>query len=86
MIGSVPSIALSAPRKFRGIGLAAVSTALAPRAVLGWQRLVFALQVRRERRALRRVGDALLADIGRSRADAECEAGRAFWDLPRHRD
>ncbi|MEO0567416.1 MAG: DUF1127 domain-containing protein [Pseudomonadota bacterium] len=35
----------------------------------------------RQRRALSRLDDAALYDIGISRQDAEKEAKRAFWDL-----
>lgn len=38
-----------------------------------------------ERRALGRLTDAQLADIGLSRAAAEAEAARPFWDLPHGR-
>ncbi|THH35860.1 DUF1127 domain-containing protein [Aliishimia ponticola] len=39
-------------------------------------------EVRRERHALSKLDDHLLNDIGVSRADAEDEAQRAFWDAP----
>ncbi|MEL6317026.1 MAG: DUF1127 domain-containing protein [Pseudomonadota bacterium] len=38
-----------------------------------------------ERRALRDADDAMLNDIGVSRAAAERESERPFWDLPRGR-
>ena len=40
------------------------------------------LEVRRQRRHLLSMSDSMLRDIGLSRADAEREAGRPFWDLP----
>jgi uncharacterized protein YjiS (DUF1127 family) len=40
------------------------------------------LEVRRQRRALLAMSDAMLHDIGISRADAEGEAMRPFWDVP----
>ena len=41
-----------------------------------------AMQVRKERRALRQLGDAGLKDIGLSRADVDAELHRSFWDVP----
>ncbi|MEO1328213.1 MAG: DUF1127 domain-containing protein [Pseudomonadota bacterium] len=38
-----------------------------------------------ERRALAAADDAMLKDIGLSRADVVAEASRPFWDLPRAR-
>lgn len=38
-----------------------------------------------ERRALATADDALLKDLGVTRADAQAEASRFFWDLPRGR-
>ena len=40
------------------------------------------LEVRRQRRQLASLSDAMLHDIGISRADAEGEYSRPFWDLP----
>jgi uncharacterized protein YjiS (DUF1127 family) len=40
------------------------------------------LEVRRERRQLLSMSDYMLHDIGLSRADAEGEGTRRFWDLP----
>lgn len=40
------------------------------------------LTVARERRALARLTDRELADIGLDAAAARAEAGRPFWDLP----
>ena len=42
--------------------------------VLGWQ------EVARQRRALLALDEHLLKDIGITRADAEREASRPFWD------
>lgn len=38
----------------------------------------------RSRRALGRLDDRLLRDIDLSRAQAESEASRGFWDAPPH--
>jgi uncharacterized protein YjiS (DUF1127 family) len=38
----------------------------------------------RSRRALRRLDDHLLRDIGLTRHEAETEAARAPWDAPLH--
>ena len=48
-------------------------------------RLAVWLEVRRERRQLLSMSDYMLHDIGISRADAEGEGTRRFWDLPDHR-
>lgn len=40
--------------------------------------------VARQRRRLLALDDDLLKDIGLSRADAEKEGRRGFWDLPDH--
>jgi uncharacterized protein YjiS (DUF1127 family) len=40
------------------------------------------LEVRRERRQLLSMSDYMLHDIGLSRADAEGEGTRRFWDVP----
>jgi uncharacterized protein YjiS (DUF1127 family) len=45
-------------------------------------RLEFAFQVARERRQLMTLDTCALKDIGVSRADADGEARRKFWDLP----
>lgn len=41
-----------------------------------------AFRVAQERRALRNMPESVLKDIGLSRAEAEYEASRPFWDLP----
>ncbi len=48
--------------------------------VVAW--LSRALAVARERRALLRLDETALKDIGLSRADAYGEATRRWWDLP----
>jgi uncharacterized protein YjiS (DUF1127 family) len=44
--------------------------------------LELALQVHKERRTLRQLGDAGLKDIGLTRADVAAEWNRSFWDVP----
>lgn len=44
-----------------------------------------ALDVARQRRALLRLDDRMLKDIGISRYDAVREAERNFWDIPKDR-
>lgn len=39
-------------------------------------------EVRRQRRRLASLSDAMLRDIGLGRGDVEREASRPFWDLP----
>ncbi len=39
-------------------------------------------EVARQRRELAQLDDAILADLGLSRHDAQREAARPFWDLP----
>ena len=38
----------------------------------------------RQRRALARMDDAALADIGKTRTQALAEARRPLWDVPQH--
>ena len=38
--------------------------------------------VRRQRQALRKLDNAALKDIGLTRAQADAESGRSFWDAP----
>lgn len=47
-------------------------------------RMILALEVWAERRKLRGLSDWRLADIGRSRDEAEAEARRPIWDVPLH--
>ena len=42
------------------------------------------IEVMRQRRALARLSDAQLEDLGLTREDALEEAARPFWDLPGH--
>ncbi len=39
---------------------------------------------RRQRRALLRLDDALLRDIGQDHLSARTEANRPIWDVPQH--
>ena len=47
-------------------------------------RLVKAHDAWLQRRALARLDDAALADIGKTRAQAQAEAHRPLWDVPQH--
>ena len=49
----------------------------------GWNQLRLWREVSRERRELRRLSEYIAKDIGISRADAEREADRPFWDFGR---
>ena len=49
------------------------------------RRIVVALMVRAERRALMRLDDASLKDMGFNKGQAQWEAGRTFWDVPAER-
>jgi uncharacterized protein YjiS (DUF1127 family) len=48
----------------------------------GWLAAVRA--ARRQRLALRNLDDTRLDDLGLTREQARREAGRPFWDVPRH--
>ncbi len=48
-----------------------------------WSQLRLWHEVSRERRELRRLSEYIAKDIGISRADAEREADRPFWDSGR---
>lgn len=52
---------------------------------LFWQRLRLWLDVWAERRDLRTLDSAQLADIGLKPDDALLEAARPYWDVPRSR-
>ena len=45
-----------------------------------WSKVAYWIELSRQRRQLNRMSDALLKDAGISRADAESEAERPFWD------
>ena len=45
-----------------------------------WAKVVHWRELSRQRSQLSKMSDALLKDAGISRADAECEAERPFWD------
>ncbi len=45
------------------------------------QFFTLAFEIRKQRRILAALGDQELRDIGISRADAEHEARRSFWDI-----
>ena len=47
--------------------------------------LRFCQQVYRQRQQLLRLTDEHLADIGISRLQAEAEAAKSFWDVPRQK-
>lgn len=50
-----------------------------------WNRVRTAFRVMNERRALARMPQHLLRDIGVSEADAGREASKPFWNLPNGR-
>ncbi len=43
-----------------------------------------ALAARKQRNSLAKLDDGRLTDIGLSRAEADREAARSFWDVPNH--
>lgn len=47
-------------------------------------RVVAALDLWRQRRALAALDDARPADLGLTRGQARSESGRPFWDAPKH--
>ncbi len=49
----------------------------------GWDKIRMWHQIARERSELRRLSESIAKDIGISRADAEREADRPFWDSDR---
>ena len=49
-----------------------------------WERFLTYRAIAAERRALRKLSAERLADIGRTRVEAETEAARAPWDAPSH--
>lgn len=46
------------------------------------RKIAVALMVRAERRALMALNEAALKDMGFNKGQAQCEAGRTFWDVP----
>ena len=49
----------------------------------GWNQIRMWREIAHERRELRRLSEAIAKDIGISRAEAEREADRPFWDYGR---
>jgi uncharacterized protein YjiS (DUF1127 family) len=59
-------------------------TASSVRTATGWfKRIGIAAALYRQRKALSRLQDHLLDDIGIDRARADIEASRPVWDVPR---
>ena len=46
------------------------------------RKIATALAVRAERRALMALDESALKDMGFNKGQAQCEAGRTFWDVP----
>lgn len=65
-----------------GFGLRTALQRLSFAANRGLANVLCWLAVARQRRHLMKLDDRLLKDVGISRADAEREAARKFWDLP----
>ena len=62
-----------------------ISILARPRPVRGlWRRLFDLAALAQSRRALARLDDRLLRDIGLTREDAEAELARPPWDAPSH--
>ena len=49
----------------------------------GWDQVIMWREISRQRNELRRLSESLAKDIGISRAEAEREADRHFWDYDR---
>ncbi|WP_165474480.1 MULTISPECIES: DUF1127 domain-containing protein [Yoonia] len=49
-----------------------------------WSRIMQAAQLARQRRALAALDAHILCDIGITADDAQAEAGKPVWDVPRH--
>ncbi len=68
--------------------IASVHAQMSRAAVLGagiqalGRRIAAALAVRAERRALMALDESALKDMGFNKGQAQCEAGRTFWDVP----
>ena len=78
------------PTRTRSLGLDRTTLMHLARAVVDGARYGIAyfclcLRIARERRQLRNFDTRSLKDIGLSRADAQREADRGFWDIPEHR-
>lgn len=72
----MPFFASAAPRPLSGlVQVARLISQLACRAEL-------AMQVRKERRALMRMDERALQDVGFDKGQAYGEASRSFWDVP----
>lgn len=78
MIGPNPLVPAKAAGDKHGGGGQAVR-ALARLAVSAWRWIEACRARARQRRALARLDDRLLADIGVSRREAAMEAARPFW-------
>lgn len=52
----------------------------------GWYKIGLWREIAHERRELRRLSEYIAKDIGISRAEAEREADRPFWDFDATRD
>ena len=57
-------------------------TGLATLASKGLRRIETWIEISRQRRTLATLDDRMLKDIGISRASANFEASRPFWDIP----
>ncbi|MEL6682695.1 MAG: DUF1127 domain-containing protein [Pseudomonadota bacterium] len=49
-----------------------------------WGTLTSVMALRQQRKALKDLDEHLLRDIGVTRQDAEIEAEKPIWDVPRH--
>ena len=72
-MSSIASALLQPSRRLASLGQRAAG--------LG-RRTALALMVRAERRALMRLDEASLKDMGFNKGQAQWEAGRTFWDVP----
>lgn len=71
----------------RRFGRQVHATGLAPsvgRTQGPWSRLRAWSELVRQRRALARLDAERLQDLGLTEGEAQAEAGRPFWDAPRH--
>ena len=69
------------PTLLRSLPLIAVAS-LSPARLLSW--VLAADAQARSRRALARIDDHILRDIGLTRQEADAEAARPGWDSPLH--